>query len=59
MVASRNLLSQPQWVSVSEVFRTANDAELLEKAGIESFKDPRFQRFSDRLKKLRAIKQYP
>ena len=30
VVASRNLLSQPQWVSVSEVFRTANDAELLE-----------------------------
>jgi hypothetical protein len=59
VVASRNLLSQPQWVSVSEVFRTANDAELLEKAGIESFKDPRFQKYSDRLKKLRAIKQYP
>lgn len=59
VVASRNLLSQPQWVSVSQVFRTANDAELLEKAGIESFKDPRFQRYSDRLKKLRAIKQYP
>jgi len=58
VVASRNLLSQPQWVSVSEVFRTANDAELLEKAGIESFKDPRFQKYSDRLKKLRAIKQY-
>lgn len=59
VVASRNLLSQPQWVSVSEVFRTANDAELLERAGIESFKDPRFQKYSDRLKKLRAIKQYP
>ncbi len=59
VVASRNLLSQPQWVSVSEVFRTANDAELLERAGIESFKDPRFQKYSDRLKRLRAIKQYP
>jgi len=59
VVASRNLLSQPQWVSVSEVFRTANDAELLERAGIESFKDPRFQKYSDRLKKLRAVKQYP
>lgn len=58
VVASRNLLSQPQWVSVSEVFRNTNDAELLEKAGIESFKDPRFQKYSDRLKKLRAIKQY-
>jgi hypothetical protein len=58
VVASRNLLSQPQWVSVSEVFRTANDAELLERAGIESFKDPRFQKYSDRLKKLRAVRQY-
>ncbi len=58
VVASRNLLSQPQWVSVSEVFRTANDAELLERAGIESFKDPRFQKYSDRLKRLRAIRQY-
>jgi hypothetical protein len=58
VVASRSLLSQPQWVSVSEVFRTANDAELLERAGIESFRDPRFQKYSDRLKKLRAIKQY-
>lgn len=58
VVASRNLLSQPQWVSVTEVFSTANDAEILERAGIESFKDPRFQRYSDRLKRLRAIKQY-
>ena len=59
VVASRNLLLQPQWVSVSAVFRTANDADLLEKTGIESLKDPRFQKYSDRLKKLRAIKQYP
>ena len=58
VVSSRNLLSQPQWISVSEVFRNSNDAEILEKAGIESFKDPRFQKYSDRLKKLRAIKDY-
>jgi hypothetical protein len=58
VVASRSLLSQPQWVSVSEIFRNTNDAELLEKAGIESFKDPRFQKYSDRLKKVRAIKNY-
>lgn len=58
VVASRSLLSQPHWVSVSEVFRNNNDAELLERAGIESFKDPRFQKYSDRLKKLRAIKEY-
>jgi hypothetical protein len=58
VVASKSLLALPNWVSVSRVFRTANDAEILEKAGIESFKDPRFQKYSDRLKKLRAIKDY-
>lgn len=58
VVSARNLLAQPQWVSVSEVFANHNDAEILEKAGIESFKDPRFQKYSDRLKKLRAIKDY-
>lgn len=59
VVASRNLMSQPQWVSVSEVFRTASDTDLLKKAGIQSFEDARFQKYSDRLKRLRAIKQYP
>lgn len=58
VVASRSLLALPNWISVSEVFRNANDAELLERAGIESFKDPRFQKYSDRLKKLRSIKDY-
>lgn len=58
VVASKNLALLPQWVSVREVFKNANDAEILEKAGIESFKDPRFQKDSDRLKKLRAVKDY-
>ena len=58
VVAAKNLASQPQWVSVSAVFATANDADILKKAGITSFDDPRFQRYSDRLKKLRAIKDY-
>jgi hypothetical protein len=58
VVSSKSLASQPHWVSVSEVFRNTNDGEILEKAGIESFKDPRYQKYSDRLKKLRAIKEY-
>lgn len=58
VVASKNLLSQPQWVSVTEVFRTANDTDILKKAGILSLDDPRYQKYSDRLQKLRAIKQY-
>ena len=56
VVAAKNLSSQPQWVSVSAVFAIANDAEILKKAGITNFDDPRYQRYSDRLKKLRAIK---
>lgn len=58
VVAAKNLSSQPQWVSVSAVFAIANDAEILIKAGITNFDDPRYQRYSDRLKKLRAIKDY-
>lgn len=58
VVASKNLASLPNWVSVTQVFSTEGDAQLLKKAGITSFDDPRFQRYSDRLKKLRAIKDY-
>lgn len=58
VVSSKNLLSQPQWVSVSEVFQSTDDAKLLKKSGIQSWDDPRFQKYSDRLKKLRSIKQY-
>lgn len=58
VVATRSLLAQPNWVSVSGVFSTT-DAEILKKAGVTSFDDPRFQRFADRLKRLRAIKDYP
>lgn len=58
VVASKNLASLPNWVSVSEVFSVAGDGPLLKKAGITGFDDPRFQLYSDRLKKLRAIKDY-
>lgn len=58
VVASKNLLSQSNWVSVSQVFRTASDTEILKKAGITSLDDPRLERYSSRLKKLRAIKDY-
>lgn len=58
VVASKTLASLPNWVSVTQVFSTDGDAPILKKAGISSFDDPRFQRYSDRLKKLRAIKDY-
>lgn len=58
VVASKSLSSLPQWVSVTEVFRTASDTDILKKAGITSLDDPRYQRYSDRLKRLRNIKSY-
>lgn len=58
VVASKNLLSQPHWIRVSEVFSNNNDGKLLQKAGVNSFDDPRFQRYSDRLKKLRSVREY-
>ncbi len=57
VVASNSLLAQPQWVSVSDVFKNS-DAALLKKAGITSFDDPRYDRYSERLKRLRLIKSY-
>lgn len=58
VVASKSLLSQPHWIRVSEVFTNNNDGQLLQKAGVNSFNDPRFQRYSDRLKKLRSVREY-
>jgi hypothetical protein len=59
VVASKALAALPNWVSVSAVFASNSDAEFLKRAGITSFDDPRYQKYSDRLKKLRAIKDYP
>jgi hypothetical protein len=57
VVASKNIAAQPNWVSVSDVFKSS-DTAILEKAGIESFKDPRYQKYTDRLTKLRQLKSY-
>lgn len=58
VVATRKLEQAPQWVKVSEVFRSDSDAPFLEKAGVEGFKDQRYQKYSDRLRRLRAIRKY-
>jgi hypothetical protein len=58
VVASRALRAQPNWVSVSEVFRTNNDAVFARRAGVTSMDDPRLQRYTDRLRNLRRIREY-
>lgn len=58
VVASKQLEALPNWVSVSAVFNGASDADILKRAGITSFEDVRFDRYRERLTRLRAVKNY-
>jgi len=58
VVSTRGLEQLPQWVKVSEVFKTDEDAPFLVRAGIEKISDPRYTRYSQRLARLRAIRKY-
>lgn len=58
VVATRKLEQLPQWVKVSEVFKTDNDAPFLKRAGISGFDDPRYEKYSQRLARLRGIRKY-
>lgn len=58
IVSSKGLAAQPTWLSVTQIFKSSGDAELLKKAGVTSFDDPRYQKYSDRIAKVRRIKDY-
>jgi len=58
VVATKKLASKPNWISVSEVMTTSSDAPFLKKAGVTDFEDPRYEKYSERLKRLRGIKKY-
>lgn len=58
VVATKKLEQLPQWVKVTDVFKTDEDAPFLERAGIEKVNDPRFKRYSQRLARLRGIRKY-
>ncbi|NDF42811.1 MAG: DUF262 domain-containing protein, partial [Actinobacteria bacterium] len=55
VVATRKLEQLPQWVRVTDVFKAQNDAAFLTRAGIKDFSDPRFDKYSQRLARLRGI----
>ena len=59
VVSSNRLAQLPNWVSVTKVFKTTSDSELLQAAGVTSFADPRYEQYAGRLRKLRAIADYP
>ena len=58
VVATKKLQAMPHWVRVSDVFKTSEDAPFLQRAGIESFSDPRYTMYSQRLARLRDIRRY-
>jgi hypothetical protein len=58
VVTTRKLGQLPQWVKVTEVFKTDNDAPFLKRAGVSGFDDPRYEKYSQRLARLRGIRKY-
>jgi hypothetical protein len=58
VVATNKLAALPQWVKVSEVFKSDSDTAFLKGAGISGFDDPRYEKYSKRLAQLRRIRKY-
>lgn len=58
VVHTKKLASLPHWVSVTDVFKESSDTPFLKAAGITSMDDPRYDKYTSRLKRLRDIKNY-
>lgn len=58
VVATRKLEQLPQWVKVTDIFKTDSDAPFLKRAGVAGFDDPRYEKYSQRLARLRGIRKY-
>lgn len=58
VVSAKKLETLSHWVKVTEVFASDGDAHFLERAGIQSFADHRYKKYSERLAKLRNIRKY-
>ena len=59
VVAAKSIAARPNWVSVSQVFKAADNTAFYEQAGITELKDPRIAKYSGRLQRLRGIRDYP
>jgi len=58
VVKTKKLAKLPHWVSVTEVFKSKSNGKFLQKAGVNSFSDPNFQKWDDRLNRLRDVAKY-
>lgn len=58
VVSTAKLAALPQWVKVSDVFKSDSDTAFLKGAGITGFDDPRYEKYSARLARLRGVRKY-
>jgi len=58
VVATKKLAQMPQWVKVTDVFKTDSDRPFLKRAGINDLDDARSEKYSQRLARLRGIRKY-
>ena len=58
VVATKKLEQLPHWVRVSEVFKGDSDRPFLKRAGIKDMDDPRSEKYSQRLARLRSVRKY-
>ena len=58
VVATQKLEQLPQGVKVTDVFKTDSDAPFLKLAGVKGFEDPRYEKYSQRLARLRGVHKY-
>jgi hypothetical protein len=58
VVATKKLEQLPHWVKVTDVFKSDSDRPFLRRAGIADFEDPRAEKYSQRLARLRGIRKY-
>jgi hypothetical protein len=58
VVSTRKLEALQQWVKVTDVFKNDSDAGFLKRAGVKGFDDPNYEKYSQRLARLRGIRKY-
>ncbi len=58
VVATRKLEQLPHWVKVTDVFKSDSDRSFLKRAGITDLDDPRSEKYSQRLARLRGVRKY-
>lgn len=58
VVTTKKLEQMSHWVKVSDVFKSDSDASFLKRAGVSGFDDPRYEKYSRRLARLRSIRKY-